>query len=291
MAPSSPTVARWELALRIKARRVEGGVSVKTITDHLGFSRNFWSAVENQRSLLADDKLERLLELLSFDTNTADELRELARASRQRGWLTEHESGIEDEDLRRLYGLEAGAIGVRSYEVNLVTGLLQNEEYANALISTDPAVSSVQVRQLLDIRMARQERFYSRKPAQLTALMSQAALEQQTGGSNGPGVLRRQLCHLVDMKERFRDAVDIRVLPFSAGMGGLVGASTFYLLDFSSSHLPTVAWQEIGLARGFVEDTKPHEHLLVSYLRALTLALSTEDSLSLIEQQADHLKA
>ena len=50
MEPSSPTVARRALALRLKERRRELGVNVKTITDQLGFTRNYWSAIENDRT-------------------------------------------------------------------------------------------------------------------------------------------------------------------------------------------------------------------------------------------------
>ena len=70
MAPSSPTVARWELALRIKARREELGLTVQAIADHLGFSRNYWSAIENERSVLADDKFDALMKLLELDDET-----------------------------------------------------------------------------------------------------------------------------------------------------------------------------------------------------------------------------
>src|SRR5262245_31910222 len=59
--PVSPTVAAWELALRLRRRRVQLGVEVRTITQRLGFSRNYWSAVENERKILSEENLVKLL--------------------------------------------------------------------------------------------------------------------------------------------------------------------------------------------------------------------------------------
>ncbi|HUQ59618.1 helix-turn-helix domain-containing protein, partial [Lentzea sp.] len=57
---TSPVVAAWELALRLRQRRVNMGVEVKTITQRLDFSRNYWSAVENERKILSEDNLIKL---------------------------------------------------------------------------------------------------------------------------------------------------------------------------------------------------------------------------------------
>ena len=63
MALPSPVVAGWELVLRLRERREQVGVEVKQVTQTLGFSRNYWSAVENERKILSEEALKKLLEL------------------------------------------------------------------------------------------------------------------------------------------------------------------------------------------------------------------------------------
>ncbi|MET1076344.1 MAG: helix-turn-helix transcriptional regulator, partial [Umezawaea sp.] len=63
---TSPAIATWELALRLRQRRERMGVEVKTITQVLGFSRNYWSAIEDERKLLSEEALIKLFELLEF---------------------------------------------------------------------------------------------------------------------------------------------------------------------------------------------------------------------------------
>lgn len=286
VSPSSPTVARWELALRIRERRRELGLDVKTITDQLGFSRNYWSAIEHDRTLLAKDKLERLFEILTFDDTERVELTALWHAGKKRGWWMDYPA-LHDERLIHFYGLEAGAKNIRAYESALVNGLLQTDEYARVLIEADPAVSLVDVDQLVEVRKRRQRRLRGHDPLQLTALMSEAALHQQVGGSSA---MRRQLLHLAKLITDLPDSLDVRIVPFGVTPGGIAGASTFHLLNFPNERLATVAWREsvapMGGVIGAPDDVR---RLELSYGQALEFCLDQEVSLDLIQRMAAKL--
>lgn len=285
MPPSSPTIAQWELAIRLRDRRQQLGMDVKTITARLGFSRNYWSAVENNRTILAEEKLEELLILFEFDEAEMGELRRLREAAKERAWWARY-SAVLNEDMRQFYGLEHGARSVQTYEVLLITGLLQTEEYARAVIASDPSVSTVLIDQTVAIRMQRQQRLRADDPLVLTALMSEAALRQETGG---PDVLRRQLLHLVSTIEELADSVEVRVVPFDTTPGGVVGASTLFLMDFASPRLPTVAWQEAITPVGVIEDPLTLGYLRSVYAQGVSCSLSREDSLDLIKRRAKEL--
>jgi transcriptional regulator with XRE-family HTH domain len=284
MAPSSPTVARWELALRIRNRRLELGIDVRTITEKLKFSRNYWSTVENDKAVLSETKMMDLLELFQFSAEERRELLALRDATKRRAWWT-RQPGL-DENVARLYGLEFGAEQVRTYEELIVTGLLQTEEYARTLVKADPSVSSVAVEQRVEIRLRRQERLTSGDPLRLNAVMSEAALMQQIGG---PGVLRPQLLHLASMVENNPQSIEVRIIPFTATPGGVIGSSTIYLLDFASRHLPTVVWREAMAAHGIIEDPALVRHLAMAFDQALESCLSREKSLDLIRRSAEAL--
>ncbi len=183
----------------------------------------------------------------------------------------------------QLFGLEAGAESVRIHEGRLVTGLLQTREYAEAVIGADPAASTVTMKQRWELRKRRQRRLTDDDPLQLTALMSEAALKQHFGDS---GVLREQLKFLAKAIEDLSETLEVRILPFDRSPLGMTGASTLYLLDFSSPHLPTVVWRDAVTPIGFAEQPEEVETLRVSFLQALEeSSLGREDSLAMIERR------
>jgi hypothetical protein len=284
-APASPVVAAWELALRLRQRRSEVGVEVKTITQTLNFTRNYWSAVENKRTLLSEENLIKLLELLEFDQQERAELLELRTVAKGRGWWTRYDKLI-DSELKRLIGLEAGADRIRGYESILIPGLLQTADYARANMTPDATVRQVEIDQRVEIRLRRQERLSGEDPLSMTAIVSEAALRQEIGG---PTVLRGQLQHVAAMIEQRPDRIEFRVIPFTTTACGLFGAATVHLIDFENPMLPTVVWQETVTTRSVIEDPVQVRDILVTYNSALERTLSVQESLNLIRQRIEEL--
>ncbi|MCC3327304.1 helix-turn-helix domain-containing protein [Nocardia abscessus] len=286
MAPLSPTVARWELMLRIKRRRTEFDVSASVIAKELGFTLSYWSKVEKER-ILAEDKLRKLMSLLEFDPDERAEMLRLREIAKRRGWWSEY-AGLLSEEVTRLYGLEHGAKHIRTYESVLIPGLLQTREYARAVFTNDLArVRRVEIDRWVEVRMRRQERLTEPDPLRLVAVIGEAAITQRTGGVE---VLRGQLRHLTSLIQRYPETVDIRVVPFDAPGGVLLGGATFHVLGFESALLPDVAWSETLAQLGLIEDTEPVRHLNTMFDNALAEhAMSRTDSLALIEAKTDGL--
>ncbi|GAB2649847.1 Scr1 family TA system antitoxin-like transcriptional regulator [Nocardia goodfellowii] len=277
MAPVSPTVARWELVLRLRELREQRGFDSATFAKRVGFTAANWSHVEKGRRVLTANTIGPVLELLEVDAEERTELLALLEASKQRGWWTKS-SALIGPELQRLYGMEFGAQSIRSYDSLIVPGLLQTEDYARALISADVMIRPVQVEQLVSIRMRRQERLFGPSPVELTAVIGEAALRQQTGG---PQVLRGQLSHLSDLLEK-HDNIEVRVIPFTATAGAILGGSSFHLIDFAGDQLPTFGWAESSVFGGAVEDPDLVRDLGFAYVRALDQSLSRDGSLALL---------
>jgi transcriptional regulator with XRE-family HTH domain len=282
--PVSPTVARWELGLRLRRRREQIGMEVKEITSALGFSRNYWSAVENDRKILSEESLTRLAELFEFDEDERRELSELRAVARQRGWWTSY--SWLDPDLERFFGLEYGASTVRTYENIIVPGLLQTPAYARALMTTGLFFPQVEIAQRVEARMRRRERLEGDDPLRLTAVFSEAALRQQVGG---PAVLREQLEHLAAQIEAHPNTIEVRVVPFTATQSDMFGASTLYLIDFDNPRLPTLAWYEAVSTWGVIEDASIVRGISMTFVDTLGRTLSRVDSLMLIRRCAEEL--
>ncbi|WP_278260942.1 helix-turn-helix transcriptional regulator [Nocardia sp. AG03] len=281
MAPVSPTVARWELVLRLRELREQRGFDSAGFARRVGFTPANWSHVEKGRRVLTRTTIEPVLDVLDVTPDERRELLALLEASKQRGWWSTS-SALIGPELQRLYGMEDGALSIRSYDSLLVPGLLQTESYARALISADVMIRPVQVDQLVAIRMRRQQRLRGPDPLELTAVLGEATLRQQTGGAE---VLREQLRHLATLMREL-DTVEVRVIPFSAPEGAVLGGSSFHLLDFASDQLPTFAWAESAVFGGHVDDAEQVRDLGFAYVRAREQSLSRTESLALISEYA-----
>ncbi|MGK8511144.1 Scr1 family TA system antitoxin-like transcriptional regulator [Nocardia asiatica] len=279
MAPVSPTVARWELVLRLRELREQRGFDSAGFARRVGFTPANWSHVEKGRRVLTSKTIGPVLELLEVEAEERAELLALLEASKQRGWWTKS-SALIGPELQRLYGMEYGAQSIRSYDSLVVPGLLQTEDYARALISADVMIRPVQVEQLVAIRMRRQERLRGADPVELTAVFGEGTLLQQTGG---PEVLRGQLEYLADLIEEL-DTVEVRVIPFTASAGAVLGGSSFHLIDFAGEQLPTFGWVESAVFGGAVEDPELVRDLRFAYQRAVRQSLSRMESLALIRR-------
>ncbi|MEU2035180.1 Scr1 family TA system antitoxin-like transcriptional regulator [Nocardia amamiensis] len=277
MAPVSPTVARWELVLRLRELREQRGFDSAGFAKRVGFTPANWSHVEKGRRVLTTNTIGPVLELLEVEPEEREELLALLEASKQRGWWAKS-SALIGPELQRLYGMEYGAQSIRSYDSLVVPGLLQTEDYARALISADVMIRPVQVEQLVAIRMRRQERLRGEDAVELTAVFGEGTLLQQTGG---PDVLRGQLNYLAELMEEL-DTVEVRVIPFAATAGAVLGGSSFHLIDFAGEQLPTFGWAESAVFGGAVDDPDLVRDLSFAYLRAVEQSLSRTESLALI---------
>ncbi|MEV6770850.1 DUF5753 domain-containing protein [Nocardia sp. NPDC051030] len=278
MAPVSSTVARWELVLRLRELRELRGFDSATFAKRVGFTPANWSHVEKGRRVLTVNTIGPVLELLDVGGEERAELLELLDASKERGWWSKS-SALIGAELQRYYGMEFGAEAIRSYDSLVVPGLLQTEEYARALISADVMIRPVQVEQLVAVRMRRQERLRGADRPELTAVLGEATLLQQIGG---PKVLRGQLEHLIALLDEV-DSLSVRVIPFAATRGAVLGGSSFHLLDFASENLPTFGWVESAVFGGAVDDPDQVRDLSFAYVRALDQSLGRAESLELIK--------
>ncbi|MEU7629949.1 helix-turn-helix transcriptional regulator [Nocardia sp. NPDC049220] len=281
MAPVSPTVARWELVLRLRELREQRGFDSAGFAKRVGFTAANWSHVEKGRRVLTTTTIGPVLELLEVASDERAELLALLEASKQRGWWAKS-SALIGPELQRLYGMEYGAQSIRSYDSLVVPGLLQTEDYARALISADVMIRPVQVEQLVAIRMRRQERLRGAEAVELTAVFGEGTLLQQTGG---PDVLRGQLNYLADLLDEL-DTVEVRVIPFAATAGAVLGGSSFHLIDFAGEQLPTFGWAESAVFGGAVDDPDLVRDLSFAYVRAVEQSLSRAESSALIRRHA-----
>ncbi|WP_433207007.1 helix-turn-helix domain-containing protein [Nocardia sp. CA-107356] len=285
MPTTSPTVANWDLIKRIRDRAALRGVTAKKLAGALGFTPQYVSLLMNGKGVLAEDKLEILINLLEFDKVERTEMFELREIAKEPRPYAKY-SGLFDDNLMRFYGLEAGAQSIRTFEPNVVPGLLQTEEYARDLISSTVTISlPTELEQRVEVRTSRGHLLTGPDPIDmLSVVMGQAVLMHEVGG---PEIHREQLRHLHDLAEAHPDRLDLRIVPFKAGGAvASLNSATYHLLDFESGRLPTLGWVEGAIWGEIIEEPEYVNKLAYKYKQVQAIALGREESLHLIDQSA-----
>ncbi|MFG3053675.1 helix-turn-helix domain-containing protein [Kitasatospora sp. NPDC048239] len=134
---------------------------------------------------------------------------------------------IEHPDWFQKYvDLEAEAVAVRAFQYNRVNGLLQCEDYAHALFSLGDACDSpALVKERVVARLSRQERYLQSGGPLLLVVLHEGIIRSVVGG---PGVMRRQMEHLLSVGELSN--ISIQVAPFDRSSTRLPATSMFLLV-------------------------------------------------------------
>ncbi len=202
----------------------------------------------------------------------------LAQADRERrrasGWWREY---TELGDLVEYIQLEDGAASIRTYQNQLIPGLLQTPHYARAVAVAHEAWQDPdEIEQFVEARIARQARLTDQRPLELWAVLSEAVLRQQVGGQ---AAMRGQLEHLLDSTSLTN--VKLQVLPFAAGAHASM-SGPFVIVGFEEPASLDVVYLETAGSTLWLErdeDANRHRRLFDGVRRS---ALSPEDSRVLV---------
>ena len=276
MAAVSPTIRRRRLAAELRRLRHDSELSIEEVADGLGWQPSKLSRIETRQIGISTADVRKLLDLYKVgDREYRDALIDMARRASERGWWQSFGSGVVPTALANLIGLETEARTIRSYEPELVPGLLQTEAYARGIMRAwQPAWTAADIDRRVEIRLGRQDmlRQPSSDSPQVNCIINEAVLRRNVGGNE---VMNEQVEVLA--KERDPATVTIQVLPFNAGahpaMSGPFQILTFHdPSDLGVVHLES-AMTAITLERP--EEIRRYDEIWGS-LQAR--ALSPEDS-------------
>ncbi len=271
----SPTVRRRRLALELRRLREAAKLTCEEVAEQLECSASKISRVETGRVSVSPRDVRDMLEIYGVPEPQRDALVQLARDSRQKGWWHAYADSLQPHVATYL-GLESAASEIRIYEVNLVPGLLQTEEYARAVLAAgmvDRPRSDIE-RQVA-VKMERQ-RLTRTSPPELWAVLDEAALRRQVGG---PEVMRVQLEYLRELGG-LRN-VRLQVIPFGGGAHPAMGRP-FVILAFVEEADPDVVYLKNLTGALWVENVEEVDRYNVFFNHLQATALSFDDSAALI---------
>ena len=212
IAPGSPTVRRRRLAAELRGIREDKGKSGDAVAAALKWSPSKISRYERARTGLRPREVERLLDYYEITGPRRELLLGLAEDAAQKGWWEEFTDSLS-EDYKQFIGLEHEATSMAIWHVDVVTGLLQTEEYARHIIGSYSRVEPVapgMIGRLVRVRMRRQE-VLNREGLQVSVVLDESVLKRRIGDE---AVMYDQLQRLV--KEADRPNLTLQVLPLDA---------------------------------------------------------------------------
>lgn len=279
---AGPTIRRRQLGIELQRLRDAAGITRQVAATAIGCSPARIGHIESGRNVLGKAELIVLArDQYGADADTLATLEELRQEASKRGWWSIY--GLP-EWLSAYVGLEHDAISVRSLELEVVPGLLQTEAYARELYALSGRSSAKEVDRRVAARMQRQERLSGADPLQLTAVVSQAALERC---ARHPAVAAEQLAQLVD-RAKWRN-VELRVLPLDLGLhDGMSGP--FSLLSFPDRLLGDAAYQEYAVGGHVIDDPSIVSALATLFDKLRGQALGTSESLAMITELAENTR-
>ncbi|MCP2257375.1 Helix-turn-helix domain-containing protein [Streptoalloteichus tenebrarius] len=188
----------------------------------------------------------------------------------------------QQRQLAALLDFERQATSITEVNPFLIPGLLQESSYVRGIM-TGGGVRPSEVETRIALRLGRRDCITRRdQPANLTALIGEAAVRSLVGGPQG---MHNQLTHLLDMAER--PNIVVRVIPIESNWHPAM-EGCFMLLEFDRH--PAIIHLENRTSGMFL-----HEPNVVSAYRAALamldrFALSTEETFKLIAERLTTLE-
>jgi len=271
-----PTVRRRRLALELRRLREAARLTCEEVAEHLECSASKISRVETGRVSVSPRDVRDMLELYGVPEQQRDSLVQLSRDSRQKGWWHAYSDTINPQ-FATYVGLETAASEIRVYEVNIIPGLLQTEDYARTMIrSATMNGSHDDIERTVALRMARQPALTRDDPPMLWTVVDEAALRRRVGGAE---LMRAQLEHVLELSSLKN--VAMQVIPFAAGAHPAMGRP-FVILVFPERIDPDVVYLEDLTSTLYLEDVDEVDRYNVFFNHLRATALSFEDSAALI---------
>lgn len=279
-----PTVRLRRLAGELRRLRKTAELSREDVVEHTGINSATLYRIETAKARPQMRTLVALVNLYGVDRAQQDYLKALCRDAGKQGWLRPYHSDLPEEYTAYI-SFEDEAKGVRNYESLFVPGLLQTEEYANAVIrGVLPAATDEEILDRVTARMERQAVLTKDSALKFWAVVDEAAVRRVVGGSQ---VMGAQLRRLADAAKS--PNITFQVIPFGAGAHpGMPGQ--FVLMDFEDPMDTDLIYIDSMAGDLFLESDADISRYRSIFDNLVAVALSPNDSASLVANVASEMK-
>lgn len=273
-AGNDSAVIRIMLGTRLRRMRETAGVTPGQAAHKIRGSTSKISRMERGQHRFKELDVDDLLTLYGVADRTERlQILGLVRRANEPGWWQSY-SDVLPTWFQAYVGLEESAWRIRTYESQLIPGLLQTEDYAAAVIAIEHR-DSAELKRRVALRTSRQRGLYN-GDLRLWATIDEAALRRKVGGAP---VIQGQLAHLLAAVQL--PNVTIQVAPFSAGALATQGAA-FSVLRFADAELPDVVYVEQLTGAAYLDKRDEVDHYVEAMDRVAAASAPPEESEHLI---------
>ncbi|WP_181794629.1 helix-turn-helix transcriptional regulator [Streptomyces sp. WELS2] len=249
---------RARFAEELRRLRTERGLSLRDLAKAVGWDASQFSKMESGQTL-GGPEIVQALDQYYGTPGLLVTLWELAVAD-----PTQFK-----EQYRRYMMLEAEAVSLWQYSVSAPPGLLQTAGYAREAL-TAGGIKGEELDRQVEARVRRGLVLEGEDPPVFRVILSEAVLRTPLADAQR---WREQLEHLSEAAERTN--ITVQVLPFSAGLHGLMNTDTMFLRLLDGR---TVAYAENDVRGELIEEASKVERLMRTYDAVRDLALSSARS-------------
>ena len=234
-----PTVVRIMLGAQLRRLREQAGISREDAGYHIRASGSKISRMELGRVSFRDRDVTDLADLYGvLDPTERDALLALVREANAAPWWQKYGDAMPDW-FAMYVGLEESASLIRGYEMQFVPGLLQTEEYAQAVMKSGAVeLPESEIERRIALRTGRQRLLTKQNAPRFWVVVDEAALRRPIGGRH---VMRGQLEKLIAVADI--PNVTLQVIPFRSG-GHVAEGGAFTILRFSDPEMVDVVYLE-----------------------------------------------
>lgn len=280
----SPTVSLRVLGATLRRYRSNAGHTLEVAARAADYHPGSLSKAESGKLGIHPAIVKTLLDFYGeTDPDVREDLIELARQGRKRGWWHKY------RDLMTVayIGAESAATCIHSLENNLIPGLLQVESYFRSLLNAELGeLPEDQIERRISARTERQNILTRADDAcKFWTVFDESVLHRPIGSSQ---VMVEQFNHLIEMSRLSN--VTIQVVPFSAGVHASL-STRFTILRFNDPQDPgTVFLEQLHWRDDFVEDPIEIQRFTDAFDHVRATADSPTKSIALIKRARDNFQ-
>lgn len=251
----------------LRRARARAGVTQEGLGQLVNFSASLIAKIELSQRRPTRDFARRCDEALDTD-GLLGRIRDVIGASPVLPWFEQWATN------------ERVATALRTFQLSVVPGLLQTEEYARALLRGGGLLTAEQVEEQVTARLDRQEILTRDDRLHYTAVIDERVLRQPVGGAE---VMRDQLRHLVKVCETHPR---MRIQVVASSVGPYLGLNGPFVIATVPEE-GDVAFLDDQLGGRFVDRAEDVAVLLRIWESTRGDALSYQQSIELIREVAE----
>ncbi|MBB5152643.1 helix-turn-helix domain-containing protein [Saccharopolyspora phatthalungensis] len=224
-----PSALRWLIGVELARHRKDAGQTLAEAAKAIGCSTSLVGHFEKGMYFPQPEQIARLLEFYGAPAWDVDRLTSLCGRADQRSWLAPWIDVIPDW-LRTFVGLEGLAESEFAYQPMVLPGLVQTEDYAQALTSASGFVGQNHNERFVSFRIARARRLIESEPLKLHVVVGDSALRLAVGT---PEIRLAQYERLIELAQR--PNITFQVVRPECGPHDAGGTGQFLVLTFAEA--------------------------------------------------------